>query len=320
MHTFLFRRTAQMVVLLVFISALIYIILNFVPGGPFDSLRFSNSRITEEHVRQLERLLGLDKPLHERYLIWLFNVLRGDWGQSWGVAFGQPVLEIIQSRLGNTLILMGISLAVSIIIAVPIGVYSAIRQYSVIDYIVTGLSFFGMSMPTFWFGIMMLIVFSVGLRWFPAGGVSTPGMEGDIIDRLRHLALPVTVLSLFNVAGWSRYVRSSMLEVLGQDFLRTAKAKGLAEHKVLIKHALRYALIPFITLVGLTLPELFGGAIITETIFAYSGMGILYYNAIVASDWPLVQAIMVMLAFLVVASNLFADILYAVVDPRIKYD
>jgi peptide/nickel transport system permease protein len=309
-----------MIILLLFISALIYLILNFVPGGPFDSLRFSNSHISEEHVKQLERMLGLDKPLHERFLLWLLNVVRGDWGNSWGVAFGQPVIDLIKSRLANTVMLMGISLGLSIIIALPIGIYSAIRQYSIIDYVVTGLSFFGMSMPTFWFGIMMLIVFSVGLRWFPAGGVSTPGLEDDLIDRLRHLVLPVAVLSLYNVAGWSRYVRSSMLEVLGQDFLRTAKAKGLTEQTVLIKHALRNALIPFITLVGLTLPELFGGAIITETIFAYSGMGILYLNAIMASDWPLVQAIMVILASLVIFSNLLADVLYAVVDPRIRYD
>ncbi|MDA8186529.1 MAG: ABC transporter permease [Dehalococcoidales bacterium] len=320
MQYFLIRRVTQMAVLMLFISALIYLILNLVPGGPFDALRFANPRISAEHVKQLERLLGLDRPIHERYFIWLMNVVRGDWGESWGVSYGQPVLEIIQSRLGNTLILMGTSLVFSVIIALPIGIYSAIRQYSPIDYLVTTLSFFGMSMPTFWFGIMMLIVFAVGLRWLPAGGISTPGMEGDILDRLRHLALPATVLSLFNVAGWSRYIRSSMLEVLGQDYLRTARAKGLAEQTVVIKHALRNALIPFITLVGLTLPDLFGGAIITETIFAYSGMGILYYNAIMASDWPLVQAIMVMLAFLVVASNLFADVLYAFVDPRIRYD
>lgn len=309
-----------MAVLMLFISALIYLILNLVPGGPFDSLRFGNPHITAEHVRQLERLLGLDRPLHERYFRWLGNVLRGDWGESWGVATGQPVLEIIRSRLANTAILMGTSLVVSIAIAIPIGVYSAIRQYSAIDYIITTFSFFGMSMPTFWLGLMLVIVFAVSLQWLPAGGVSTPGLENDMIDRLRHLVLPTAVLSLFQVGGWSRYIRSSMLEILGQGYLRTARAKGLSERAVIVRHALRNALIPFITVVGLTLPELFGGAIITETIFSYSGMGILYYNAIMASDWPLVQAIMVMLAFLVIASNLLSDVLYTVVDPRIRCD
>ncbi|MBI4318597.1 MAG: ABC transporter permease [Chloroflexi bacterium] len=319
MQVYLIRRAAQMVVLLLFISALVFSILHLVPGGPLDELRFSNPRISPEHIKQLEALLGLDKPLHERYVAWLLDVLRGDWGTSWGVAYGQPVIGLIGSRLGNTVILMGLSTLVALLIAIPIGVYSAVRQYSLGDYLVTALSFFGTSMPTFWFGVMMLIVFSVLLRWLPPGEVSTPGLENDLLDRLRHLAMPVAVLSLFHVAGWSRYIRSSMLEVMEQDFLRTARAKGLPETLVVMKHALRNALIPFITLVGLTLPDLFGGAIITETIFAWAGMGRLYYDAILASDWPLLQALMVIIALLVIASNLLADLLYALVDPRIRY-
>ncbi len=319
MRIYLIRRVAQMIVLLLFISALVFFILHLVPGGPLDELRFSNPKINPAHIKLLESLLGLDKPLHERYFAWMLGVLRGDWGTSWGVAYGQPVMELIQSRLGNTILLMGVSTLVSLLIAVPIGVYSAVKQYSLTDYIVTAASFFGTSMPTFWFGVMMLILFAVTLRWLPPGDISTPGLEGDVLDRLRHLAMPVAVLSLFHVAGWSRYVRSSMLEVLGQDFLRTARAKGLSETVVVMKHALRNALIPFITLVGLAVPELFGGAIITETIFSWAGMGRLYYDAIMASDWPLLQALLVILAFLVIASNLLADVLYAVVDPRIRY-
>lgn len=306
--------------MLLFISALVFFILHLVPGGPLDALRYSNPRISPEHIKQLERLLGLDKPLYERYFIWLAGMLRGDWGTSWGIAYGQPVLDLIQARLGNTLLLMGMSTVLSLAIAVPIGVYSAVKQYSWTDYFVTALSFFGTSMPTFWFGVMMLIVFAVTLRWLPAGGVATPGLEGDLMDRLRYLVMPVAVLSLCNVAGWSRYIRSSMLETLGQDYLRTAKAKGLSETAVVMKHALRNALIPFIAMVGLTLPELFSGAIITESIFAWAGMGRLYYDATMASDWPLLQAMMVIIAFLVIGSNLMADILYAVADPRIRYE
>lgn len=320
MRNFLIRRLLQTALLVVVISALIFLILNLVPGGPFDELRLANPRISQERVRQLEEMLGLTKPLHERYLDWLARVVRGDWGTSWGVAYGEPVLEVIGARLANTLLLMGLSTLVSLAIALPVGIYSAVRQYSRLDYAVTAFSFFGTSMPTFWFGLMLMIVFAVNLRWFPAGSVSTPGMESDMVDRLRHLVLPVTVLSLFNVAGWSRYVRSSMLEVLGQDYLRTARAKGLREQVVIMKHALRNALIPVITLVGLDLPALFSGAIITETIFAWAGMGILFWQGVNATDWPLVQGILVITAGLVVISNLLADILYAVADPRIRYE
>ncbi|MBI2822746.1 MAG: ABC transporter permease [Acidobacteria bacterium] len=320
MWNFLVRRILEMFLLLLLISALVFFILHLAPGGPLDELRFSNPKITAEHVRQLTALLGLDRPLHERYIAWLANVLRGDWGTSWQVGAGQSVMEIVGSRVGNTALLMGVALGVSMLLALPIGIYSALRQYTWIDHIVTGISFFGMSMPTFWFGVVLLIVFAVTLQWLPAGGTATPGLEEDLLDRLRYLVLPATVLCLFNVAGWSRYIRSSMLDVLGQDYLRTARAKGLRESIVVAKHALRNALIPFITLVGLTLPELFGGAIVTETIFAWAGMGRLYFEAIVAADWPVVQAVMVILAFMVIASNLLADVLYAVVDPRIRYD
>ena len=309
-----------MFLLLLLISALVFFILHLTPGGPLDELRMSNPRITREHIKQLEALLGLDRPIHERYVVWLMNVLRGDWGYSWQLGTGQSVMSLITARVGNTVLLMAVALGASIVLAIPIGIYSALRQYSWADHLVTGLSFFGMSMPTFWFGVMLLIVFAVMLRWFPAGGTSTVGMENDLLDRLRYLVLPATVLCLFNIASWSRYIRSSMLDVLGQDYLRTARAKGLRENVVIVKHALRPALIPCITRVGLTLPDLFGGAIITETIFAWAGMGRLYYDAIMASDWPIVQAVMVILAFLVIASNLLADVLYAVVDPRIRYD
>jgi len=199
-------------------------------------------------------------------------------------------------------------------------VYSALRQYSWADYFVTSFSFFGMSMPTFWFGIMLIVIFAVGLHWFPTGGVVDYGSEGDILNRLRHLVLPTTVLTLFNVATWSRFVRSSMLEVLRQDYMRTARAKGLRESVVIIKHGLRNALMPVVTLLALEIPGLFSGAIITENVFSYPGMGRLFWDGVVQSDWPVVQGLVVITAFLVIGCNLIADITYAFVDPRIRYD
>ncbi len=319
MTGYLVRRSLQMLVVVFFASALIFFILNFVPGGPFSTLRASSPRITQADIERLNRLLGLDKPVHMRYIDWLKGIVTGDWGTSWSVARGVDVLKLIQSRVGNTLLLMTSSLVLSLLIAFPIGIYSAVKQYSKLDYLVTAFSFVGISMPTFWFGLMLIIIFAVTLRWLPAGSMATPGYEWDPIDRLKHLILPMVVLSLFYVAGWSRFIRSSMLEVLRQDYIRTALAKGLGRGTVIFKHALRNALIPVITVVALALPDLFAGAIITETVFAWPGMGRLYYDAVFSSDWPVAMGILVMTALLVVIANLIADIAYALVDPRIRY-
>jgi peptide/nickel transport system permease protein len=345
MRNFIIRRLFQSFILLLLISALIYFILNLVPGGPFDLLKVSNPRVTKAHIERLNALLGLDKPAHERYFIWLGKVVQGDWSTSWTVSAGRAVSELIMNRLPYTVLLMGLSTFLSIALALPIGVYSAIKQYSWADYLVTALSFFGMSMPTFFFGILMIIVFALVLGWFPAaGGVSSPGLPGNIIDVIRrfitfgqsdpeiagreveilvdglkHLAMPATVLSLFNLAQYSRFVRSSMLEVLRQDYMRTARAKGVIERVVILKHGFRNALIPVVTIIMLTIPGLFTGAIVTETIFSWPGMGRLFFDGISQVDWSLVQGILVITAFLVVFCNLLADISYALVDPRIQY-
>ena len=324
MGTYLLRRSIEYSIVLFMASVLIFFVLHLSPGGPFDQLRFTKGHISKDYIQNLEKMLGLDQPLHVRYANWAWKLLQGDFGTSWKVSVGKPVVSLIQSRLGNTLVLMSASLALSLLIALVIGIYSAVKQYSFMDYTVTGLSFFGISMPIFWFGLMMMLVFALqfkewGLPYLPVAGMYSTGKEADLLDRLRHLVLPVTVLSLYQVASWSRYIRSSMLEVLRQDYVRTARAKGLVERVVLLKHALRNALIPLITVVALSIPGLFGGAIITETIFAWPGMGRLFYNAIIASDWPLAMGILIISAVLVVASNLMADILYAVVDPRIHY-
>lgn len=322
MRAFLLRRLLQNAILLLFISVIVYGILYLVPGGPFDQLNFGATSATAAaaQVKRLNELLGLDRPLYERYWTWLTKALVGDWGMSWTVAFGQPVGRLIESRLGNTLLLMGLSAVFSLAIALPIGIISAVRPYSIWDYLITAFSFFGLSMPTFWFGVMMLIIFSVVLGWLPAGGAITPGKANDIVDRIRHLIMPVVVLSLVQVAGQSRFIRSSMLEVLKQDYIRTARAKGVPWARVVLTHGLRNAILPVITLLGLEIPQLFGGAIITETIFTWPGMGRLFFEGISKNDWPLVQAITMLSAFLVVGGNLLADLAYAVVDPRIRYE
>ena len=363
MTTYIIRRTILSLVTLLFISMLLYLILNIVPGGPFDLLALSNPRIPKSHIERLNALLDLDKPLlpgqycpkvngvqqacrldQGRYLRWLGKVAQGDLGVSWTVQNGTPVAKIIAQRIWYTLLMMSLVEFLAILIAVPIGVYSAIKQYSFLDYLVTSISFFGQSMPTFWTGLMAMAIFSVGLGWFPTGGVRSPGAPGDIVeaigrilslgkaypdlagqewpailDGLKHLALPVMVLTYFNMAGWTRYTRSSMLEVMRQDYMRTARAKGLSERVVILKHGLRNGLIPIITLLALTIPGLFGGALITESIFSWPGMGRLLIDAISNVDWPVVQGVLVITSFLVVFSNFLGDILYAVVDPRIQY-
>ncbi len=332
MTNYILRRLIQLVIVSFIGISLIFFVLQLSPGGPFDQLIFTRGGRDPSYIARLNAMIGLDKPIHERYLIWISGILHGDWGRSWTVSTGTPVLTLIGDRLGRTLILMTSSLILSIIVGALIGIFSAVRQYSKMDYAITAFSFFGISMPVFWFGLMMILVFALQfkewhdhipwLSWLPyapVAGIYDTGKEGDFLSLLRHLILPTLVLSLFNVAVWGRFIRSSFLEVLNQDYVRTARAKGLVERVVIYKHALRNALIPLITVVALAIPGLFGGATITETIFAWAGIGRLYYNAIIASDWPIAQGILVFSVILVVASNLLADILYAVVDPRISY-
>lgn len=265
------------------------------------------------------------------------GVLRWDWGDSWSLARGQMVTSVIGSRIKNTLILMTTVTIISLTIAIPIGIISAVRQYSKLDYAVTTFSFFGIAMPVFWFGLLMIILFTLkfrewGLPYFPSGDVFTtrvtPGSIQDVLgivpytfaDRVVHLFLPVTVLTLLYLAGWSRFMRSSMLEVLRQDYVRTARAKGLHERAVIARHAARNALIPLITIVVFQIPGIFSGAILTETVFNYPGMGRLFVDALGRDDWPIVMAILFISAILVVVATLVGDILYTIVDPRIRFD
>jgi peptide/nickel transport system permease protein len=347
MTTYLIRRSIQGFVVLIFATAITYFLLSQIPMASCNGEVAGGAPLTPRQCMELRKDYRLDKPWYERYFYWLFDpgktrpqdnpidirvgelrihgsgMLTGNWSRSLIVAQGQPVIELIKSRLPQTLILMITALLTSLLLAFPIGVLAAMRQYSRLDYSVTMFSFFGISMPSFWFGLMLIILFAVkfkewGLPYLPTGDMADAGMEGDLANRLRHLILPVTVLSLGFVAGWSRYIRASMLEVLRQDYVRTAWAKGLQQRVVILKHVLRNTLIPLITIIGLAVPGLFGGAIITETIFNYPGMGRLYLAAL-NNDWPLVMGILVITTVLVVVSNLLADVLYAVADPRIRY-
>ena len=266
-----------------------------------------------------------------------FGVVRFDFGDSWRLSPSQPVTSLIVSRLGNTITLMSMAVLLSIFVGIPIGIYSAIHQYSRTDYAVTTFSFFGSAMPVFWFGLMMILLFSVmfnnwGLPFLPTGGVASVrepqagsllaalgATPGSFVDRAVHLAMPTIVLSLLYLAGWSRYARSSMLEVLRQDYVRTARAKGLIERYVIIKHALRNALIPIVTILVFDIAGIFSGAILTETIFSYPGMGRLYFDALGVNDWPVVMAFLLISAILVVIATLARDLLYTIVDPRIRF-
>ena len=265
------------------------------------------------------------------------GVVRWDWGESWSLARGQSVTSVIGSRVVNTVILMATVTIVSLVIAIPIGIISAVKQYSRLDYAVTTFSFFGIAMPVFWFGLLVVILFGLqfkewGLPFFPTGDVFTtrviPGSIQDVLniqprslaDRAIHLVLPVMVLTLLYLAGWSRFMRSSMLEVLRQDYVRTARSKGLRERIVILRHAARNGLIPLITIVVFQIPGIFGGAIITETIFNYPGIGRLYVDALNRDDWPIVMALLFITAILVVIATLVGDVLYTIVDPRIRFE
>jgi peptide/nickel transport system permease protein len=269
-------------------------------------------------VARLEHAWGLDQPLYVQYFKWLWSMVRGDWGLSYKT--GLPVWQMIMSRLSATFTLMFSAFLLSVAIALPAGILSAVKRYSVPDYVVTFLAFVGVAMPSFWFGLMLQLLFSVKLGWLPSSGMQTIGGAFSLLDRLRYLAMPTVVLALLSIAGWSRYMRSSMLEAINQDYIRTARAKGLAERTVIGKHALKNAMIPVVTIMGLDLPSWFGGAAITETIFAWPGMGRLYVEAVFGRDYPILMANLMLTAVLVVAGNLLADTLYALFDPRIKYD
>ena len=316
MGRYVARRLIQAIPLLFGISLISFAILKAVPGGPTAAYE-GNPSFTDEDLRRLEAAFGLDQPVHVQYINWLTHFVQGDWGYSY--SGGQPVLQLILERLPNTLYLTIFAYLAVLAIALPIGVLTATRQYSWFDHVVTGSTFAFLSTPTFWLGLLLLLFFGLQLRWLPLGGIQTLGAEFDPIDRLRHLILPVATLALVQIGSYTRFLRASMLETIHQDFMRTARAKGLLERVVIMRHGLKNAAIPLVTVAALDLPDLFAGALITEQIFGWPGMGRLFWDSATRSDYPVLMGILAITSTLIVLANLLADVLYGYLDPRIRY-
>ena len=332
MGRYILRRFLIAIPVLIGISFLLYMLMLLAPGGPLAAFG-ENPRMTAEQKEQIAIAWGLDKPPLEQYFRWFTSMLGGNWGFSF--ATRQPVLDMILERIPATLLLMTTAYIIQQSIALPLGMWSALKRYSFSDKLFTVLTYAGFSMPTFWLGLILIFTFSAALHWFPSGGISdarepiffkaeywqwwtqTPATAfGSLV---MHLALPVLTLVVIGIAADSRYMRSSMLETINQDYIRTARSKGLSEGQVVRRHALRPALLPVITNISLNLPALIGGAVVTETIFSWPGMGRLFIDSIVRADYPVMIGIVFILSGLILFFSLLADVLYAVADPRIKY-
>jgi peptide/nickel transport system permease protein len=321
MTAYIVRRLLQMIPLLIGVTFLTFATVSFVPGSPISSLQL-NPRARPEDLERIRHNLGLDRPWYERYFVWLGELLQGDLGLS--LTNFTPVTDRILGVLPNTLLLTATALALALLVSVPLGVAAAVRHNSLFDHVTTVLVTAFAAIPSFWLALLMIILFSVkfdewGLPAMPAQGMQDLRGETGILDRIEHLILPASALALAQIAGWTRFIRSSMLETVNQDFVRTARAKGLAERAVVYRHAFRNAMLPLVTLVGLALPELFGGAYLIEQIFAWNGLGRLAFNATQSNDYTLIMGATLLFAVLTMLGNLFADVVYALADPRIRY-
>ncbi|MFV8257800.1 ABC transporter permease [Bdellovibrio bacteriovorus] len=322
MTTFITRRILQTLAVIVILSYVCFYLMSLMPGDPVDMMVASNPKITAEDVARLKSLYGLDQPVYKRYASWMGSILQGDLGYS--RTYRVPVQELMGPRLWNTFLLSAISLTLSIAIAIPLGVISALKPGSRTDYIVNLFSFGGISIPSFWLAIVLIILFAVKFPILPAGGTQTIGASdlglwADIKDRSIYLILPVLSLSIQQIGRFSRFTRSTMLEAMRNDFIRTARAKGLSRKTVIWQHGFRNALIPLITILALSFSGLFSGAILTETVFAYQGVGKLVYDSIIGNDYNVAMISFVISVSMVLLMNLVADIMYGFADPRISY-
>ncbi len=340
MGAYVSRRLLQAVPLLFLISLFTFALVEASPGGPLAAYE-ENPELTPDDLARLEEELGLHRPMWERYGQWVLRLLVGDWGFS--MVTRRPVMVEIGERLPRTLLLMGTSLVLTLLLALPLGVMSALRPYSLLDHLVNLGAFMGQAIPIFWFGLILIVVFNVWLNFpvspsagfalthlwscldcrslLPGGGMQPVGESGIMWGaRVRHLILPVAMLTVFSIGTYLRYMRGQVLEVLGSDFVLTARAKGLRRRRVLVPHITKNALLPVITVLALDLPSLFGGALFTETIFSWPGMGRLFYRSAQRVDFPLLMGIVLINAALIVLFNLVADIAYAYLDPRIRYE
>lgn len=313
MAAFLIRRVAQSVILLVLVTIVTFLLIHKAPGGP--SILLSPD-LSAEQSKQFAKNLGLDAPLPVQYARWLKGLVRLDLGTSYQQQ--RDVTAVIRKRLPATLVLAGISFALALIVAIPLGILAAVKRNSVFDHVAAFLSLFGVAVPVFWYGILLIIIFAVWLRVLPSGGLAEDVTKFEPLDRVKHLILPTIVLGTTAMAQFTRYMRSSMVAVLQDDYVRTARAKGLREGVVLSRHALRNALIPVVTVIGVVVPRLIGGAAITETVFSYPGMGSLAVDSARQRDYPVVMGVTLLVGVAVVVSNLVTDLLYGWIDPRIR--
>ncbi|WP_312796933.1 ABC transporter permease [Tianweitania sp.] len=309
------RRILHSIPLVFGVSVIGFGIMHLAPGGPL-SVYTLNGSITAADIERLRVSLGLNQPLHVQYFGWVKSMLEGSWGYT--LFGGRPVLDVILERLPATILLMGTSTALAVLIGTLLGVLGAVRRYSIFDYLATTGAMLALSFPTFWFGLMAIYIFAIELRWLPSGGMYDFGEEGNVLNLLQHLILPLLVLTLVLVASWSRYARSSFLEVIQQDYVRTARSKGLSGSRVLWRHAFPNAVIPLIALLGVQLPTLFSGALVAETIFSWPGMGRLFVDALSMKEYSILMGLVMFTALLVIIGNLVADVAIALIDPRVK--
>lgn len=315
MSKYIMKRILIAIPVLIGITIIDYAIM-CMAGSPLEMLQ--GPRVSEAAVEAKKIALGLDKPFYIQYFVWLEQLLHGNMGYS--IKSYQSVSEMIGSHIGPTLLLMGVSLIVSLLISIPAGIYSAIHQYEKGDYAVVTLSFLGSSVPGFFLSLLLIYIFTVKLGWLPSSGMTTLGTGGGFGDVLQHMIMPVIVLAASMAGSNIRYIRSAVLEILQQDYLRTAKAKGIGHFKVINKHALRNALVPIVTVIGMEIPVLFGGAVIIEQVFSWPGLGLMTMSAITSRDYPVIMGVCLLSAVVVLIANLVTDILYALVDPTIQLD
>ena len=324
MTRFILRRLLQAIPLLLLISIAVFALMQAIPGGPLAAYE-NNPNISPEDLVRLQEELGLNVPKWQQYLNWLGAMLHGDWGTS--LVTQRPALVEIGERLPNTLYLSVIAFLAALAISIPIGIISAVRQYSWFDHLMTTIAFMGHSIPVFWFGLILIIIFNVTIKnpttggpLLPGGGMYTIGEPFSLNDWLAHLILPASVLTLHNLSNHVRYMRAGMLDVLHQDYIRTAHAKGLKERAVIMKHAFKNAILPLVTIIGLEIPGLFNGALLAETIFSWPGMGRLFFNSIERADYAIMMGVLMLSATLIIAFGLVTDIVYAFLDPRIRFE
>ena len=322
MSTYITRRLIQTLMVIVVLSYFLFYIMTLMPGDPVELLIQSNPKITSADISRLKSLYGLDQPVYKRYLNWAQTIVSGDFGYS--RTYRIPVSELMGPKLVNTFYLSLGSLTLALLISIPLGILTALRPNTKIDYLVNFFSFAGISVPSFWLGIVLIIVFAVWLQILPAGGTFTIGIDDapmldQILDRIKYLILPTLALSYLQIGRFVRFTRSAMAEAMRNDFIRTARAKGLDENQVVWRHGFRNALLPLITILALSFSSLFSGALITETVFAYQGVGKLVYDSIIANDFNVAMISFIISVTMVLTMNLVADILYAFADPRITY-